>query len=512
MTQQPVREAQPPADRSTPEVAEERLTFRIGILGAFIPPLVFLAGVVAYFVVFGVFDMNALTASGMAGLLVAALLANSYSRFWDCVLDGISSRNSVTLLMILLTVSLVAAMITASGLSGGFVWLAAQVGIGGGAFVVLTFVTVCVIAMATGSSLGTMFIAFPIFYPAGELIGADPLLLAGALLSGALFGDNLAPISDSTIVSASSQRYRRRKGVAEIGGVVQSRSRFALTAAAIAGVIYLVFGMLRSSDGNGTAAIDGAQGDPISLIMIVPVAALLAVAFWKRDIFLAATVGLIVGIATGLATGLMSPTDVMSAKDGTPGGFLITGISGMLPLAGVAIVIFGIVGVLAGAGVFDMVVDFVSRSDRTATPLRAELTIGVGAAATAVLFAGVNSPAMLMYGPVADRIGARAQLHPFRRANIMDCFTLGIGAVVPAASVFLLIGSQLTQGYGEGVEELAPVSIFTTSFYPLVLTVVILVAVLTGWGRRFEGEGGAPVRQLPVDAEQRSAALGEGSA
>jgi Na+/H+ antiporter NhaC len=223
------------------------------------------------------------------------------------------------------------------------------------------------------------------------------------------------------------------------------------------------------------------------------------VAFWKRDIFLAATVGLLSGVVIGLATGLLSPGEIISVgEDGAPGGFLVTGIGDMLPLVGLAIVIFAIVGVLQGAGIFDLVVDLVGRSERSTTPVRAELTMGLGAAAAAALFAGVNSPSMLMFGPVADKLGARAQLHPFRRANVMDGFTLGIGAVVPVASVFLLISSQLTQGYGEGVPELSALSIFTTSFYPLMLTAVMLVAVLTGWGRRFEGENGVELREAPA--------------
>ncbi|MCU1407875.1 MAG: mleN [Glaciihabitans sp.] len=487
-------------DLGTDSISDGKVTFRIGILGAFIAPGVFIAGVVAYFMVFGVFDMNGLTASGVAGILVASLFAKSYSRFWDAVIAGVSSRNSVTLLLILLVVSLIAAMITQSDIAGGFVWLAGQLGIGGGAFVAVVFVLACVVSMATGTSFGTMFTAFPIFYPAGVLLGADPLLLAGAILSGAIFGDNLAPISDSTIVSASTQRYRRRDGIAEVGGVVRSRTRYALTAAGISAILFLVLGLLHSNGGVGAGA--DTPGDPLSLIMIVPVIALLAVAFWKRDIFLAATVGLLVGIALGLVTGLLTPTAIMSVnEDGTPGGFLVSGITTMLPLVGLAIVIFGIVGILQGAGVFDLIVDLIGRSDRTRTPVGAELAIGLGAAATAGIFAGVNSPAMLMFGPVADQLGAKAQLHPYRRANIMDGFTLGIGAVVPVGSVFLLMAGQLTQGYGDGVPVLSAPSIFLTAFYPLVLTLVTLAAVLTGWGRRFEGEGGVELKVAPAPVD-----------
>jgi Na+/H+ antiporter NhaC len=483
-----------------PATPPEPLTFRIGIAGALVAPLIFLGGVIAFFVVFGVFDMNGLTAAGLGGLLIAALLTKRYSAFWEAVISGISSRSSVTLLLILLSVGMVSAMIGQADVSGGFVWLAGQLGIGGGLFPALVFVMVCVISMATGSSFSAMFTAFPIFYPAGVILGADPVLLAGAIVSGALFGDNLAPISDSTIVSASTQRYRTRTGVAEIGGVVRSRSRYSLPAAGISAVLFLVFGLIAA--GNGAAATTGeAQGDPLSLVMVVPIIALLVVAFWKRDIFLAATVGLLTGIVVGLTTGLLTPPDVITAnEDGTPGGFLVTGVTDMLPMVGLGIVIFGMIGVLEAAGVFERIVEIVSRSRESLGAVHAELVIGIGAACTAVLFAGVNGASMLMFGPVADRVGARAHLHPFRRANVMDCFTLGIGAVVPIASVFLLISSTLTQSIGGDVPGLTPVTIFGGVFYPLVLTAIMLVSVFTGWGRRFEGADGAELNRSPAAA------------
>lgn len=477
---------------------ESELTFRFGLVGALVPLVVFLAGVITYFMVFEAFEINALTASALLGLLVGAFFSRSYSGFWECVITGVSSRGTVTLLLIFLSVGLVVAMINQANVAGGLVWLAGQIGIDSGWFVFLAFVMTCAMSMATGASLGTMLTAFPIFYPAGVLLGADPALLAGAILSGAIFGDNLAPISDTTIMSASTQRYRQRDGVAEVGGVVRSRARYALVAAGASGILFLGLGLLASSDSDNASRIDSGDTSPLSLIMLIPIAALLVVAFWKRNIFMAATTGLLVGLVIGLVTGLLSFGDIFSvADDENPSGVLVSGIEKILPLVGLAIVIFGIIGVLRGAGVFDKIVEFVGRSGRSRRPVVTELTIGFGAAATAVVCAGVNTPAILMFGPVADRLGAQAQLHPYRRANIMDCFVLGIGGVVPVASIFLLISSQLTEGYGDGVPELAALSIFTAAFYPLILTVVTLVAVLTGWGRRFEGEDGAPVRMPP---------------
>ena len=73
----------------------------------------------------------------------------------------------------------------------------------------------------------TMFIAFPIFYPAGIMLGANEMMMAGCIVSGAIFGDNLAPISDTTIASASTQQFKNGKP-ADIGGVVSSRIKYSL--------------------------------------------------------------------------------------------------------------------------------------------------------------------------------------------------------------------------------------------------------------------------------------------
>lgn len=90
-------------------------------------------------------------------------------------------------------------------------------------------------ALGTGTSTGTCIALSPVLYPAGYFLGADPAMLGLAILSGAAFGDNLAPISDTTIVSAYTQG-------AEMRDVVRSRFPLAISAASISAVVFLVFG------------------------------------------------------------------------------------------------------------------------------------------------------------------------------------------------------------------------------------------------------------------------------
>lgn len=473
------------------------LRFRGGMGMAFIPVVVFLAFCVLYFVVFKAFDMTALAMGGFVALLIGALFAKPYKGFWEAVMKGVGSPTSVSIVMILFIVGMISELIKVTDVSSGFVWLASTIGVGSATFTLFTFVAVCVISMSTGSSIGTMFTAFPIFYPAGVLIGADPTLLAGAIISGAVFGDNIAPISDTTIISASTQRSARTGAVADIGGVLRERARYALLAAGLSAVVFL---LLSLGTGSGSAAsgdvLDASSAKP--LLMLIPVALMLIVAMRFRDIFLAVTVGLAVGTVTALLSGLITFADVVGVEDDVPTGFLVGGVTNMLGTVALVVSVFGIMGVLTEAGVLDRVIERLSRGSLASTPRGAEVAIAAGSSVTTLLFGGVNSAAMLTFGPVANDIGERVGLHPYRRANVMDCFALGLASIIPVLSAYLFIGALLTDGH-EGVPSLSTAQIFPATLYPLILTAVLIVSVWTGWGRRFEAADGSPVRS----ADQR---------
>lgn len=469
---------------------------------AFVPILIFLFFCVMYFVVFNAFDMVALAMGGFVALLVGALFARNYGRYWESVMQGIGSTTAVSIVVILLVVGMLSQLIKDTGVSGGFVWLADLAGVSGGVFVCFTFIATGLVAMATGSSIGTMFTAFPIFYPAGVLLGADPAFLAGAIVSGSILGDNMAPISDTTIISASTQRFRRKEGLADIGGVVTSRAKYAIVAGALSAVGFLLLGG-GGSTGAGASDVLGENANPLGLVMLIPVAIMVAVAFVTRDIFKAVTVGIILGIITALTTGLMEPSGIMGVTEGVPTGFLVAGVSGMLGTVVLVIAVFGIMGVLTNAGVLTRVIDALANGRLARTPRGAETAIGLGVTVTTLLFGGVNSASMLTFGPVADEIGSRVGIHPYRRTNVMDCFAMGVACIIPVLSAFLFIGAQLTSGY-DNAPTLPTTALFATTLYPLVLTAVMIFAVATGWGRRFEGENGVQLRQ-PEPVEQEAA-------
>ncbi len=454
---------------------KEKLVFRGGWGMAFIPLAVFFVFCVLLFLVFLSYDMHALAMGGFLGLIIGGLFVKNYSTYWKSVIAGIASPNSVTIVVILFVIGMFSQMMKDSNASEGFVWLASRMHLTGGAFTAFVFISCCIISTATGSSIGTMFAAFPIFFGAGTVLGANPAFLAGAITSGCIFGDNLAPISDTTIASASTQQFKNGE-TADIAGVVGSRFKYSAVAGVIAIVLYVILG-----GGGEMGSSTETMGDARRLVMLIPVVALLFTAVKTRDLFKAITVGLILGTVTGLVSGIFT-VDSLFASSGELGnhvsGFLPAGVNSMMSTVTLVISVFGIMGVLDAAGAIDKMVEAILKSSLAKTDRGTEIAITVGSCVTCMIFGGVTSAAILTFGPVVNEIGMKKGLHPYRRANLLDGFVNTLPVVIPFLSVFVFISVALA--------GLDPVSVAKGMIYPVILFFVLLASVITGWGRKHE--------------------------
>ena len=356
--------------------------FRGGQWWSVVPMLIFLVFCVVYFVGYKVFDMNALAVGGFLGLLIGALFCKTYGAYWDAVLRGIGSSTSVSIVVILLVIGMFTKLMAISGVSQGFVWMAHMVGMPGSIFTAFTFLAACLITTATGSSIGTLTTVFPILYPAGILLGSHPAILAGAILSGAIFGDNLAPISDVTIASTTNQRFRTKEGYADIAGTVGYRLKYALIAGGIALVLFAVFGGGSGAVMEGADEILQANMDPKGLIMLIPVAVLLFVSIRTRDIFKAVTAGLVSGIAVGLLSSTFGPSDILGVENGAATGFIYNGFTGMIGICLFCMALFGAMGVLNESGTMERMIQGICNSRFARTARGAELLIGLGSMLT----------------------------------------------------------------------------------------------------------------------------------
>ena len=227
--------------------------------------------------------------------------------------------------------------------------------------------------------------------------------------------------------------------------------------------------------------------------MLIPVVIMLVVATKTRNIFLGIFVGLVTGIITGLALGLF-PFSRIFANDPANNaavGFLVEGVANMLGTVGLVIAVFGIMGVLTEAGMLDFLVEKILGSKMAQTPKGAEMACLIGISATTFIFGGVTSASILTFGPVLNKIGHAKQLHPYRRANLLDGIANSLPAIIPFMSVFVFIGAALS--------GLSPLAVAGGTFYGVVLFIVFLVAIITGWGRRFEGKNGEELKEEPKE-------------
>ncbi|NNF99348.1 MAG: Na+/H+ antiporter NhaC family protein [Desulfobacteraceae bacterium] len=486
--------------------AGKRVEMRFTPNMAFLPIAIFIFFCIELFIVKKAFDMVGLAMGGFLGLIVGTFFARDWKKYWQAIMDGVASPMNGTLIMILFVVGIFSALMKSTGVAQGFVWLGYNIGMDGGLFTAFAFLAACAISTATGTSIGTLFTAIPILYPSGVLLGADPAFLAGAILSGAIFGDNLAPVSDTTIVSAATQTYQNKEGHAEVGGVVSSRFKYAIVAAGAAALLFLVFG------GGGEAA--GGGGDilqknmnPKGLIMLVPVAILLWIAIKTREIFTALIWGTVIGTAFALIFGIFSLDTIFNVKDGNIGGFVFDGINGMVGTVTLCISLFGVIGLLEKSGAMTRLIDSLVNSRLAATPMGAELVMCVGVILASMAFGAATGPSLIMFGPIGNKIGSAQKLHPYRRANILDGFGNTLPIVMPfSAFVFIVMGVVSGQNFDflpKGAVN--PVSLFYATLHPWMLFIVFMISVLTGWGRLYEGQNGEVIRsranEIPSNAE-----------
>ena len=426
-----------------------------------LPLALFVAVTARLFISDAAFDLTGLAAAGVLTLFSGSLLAKAPSEYWKAAVRGASSELTGTVVLILIASGIFSAMMKASGVADGLVFLGGMLHLTGHAFTVFVLLASSLMAAATGSSIGTLLAAMPIFFPAGVALGADPTMLAGAVLSGAIFGDNLAPVSDVTVISSVTQRFRDGTP-ADIAGVVRTRLPYAMTALAVSMPVYAFMGASRPVS---EAAL---SGDASALLMLVPVAVLIAVAVRTRDVLMAISAGAV----TGTATGLLS-------------GFLISGISNVSPIILLCVTLFAFTGIVREAGVPDMMAKALEAgSAGRPSALRTELFLSAATLVVTTLFAAVTSASVALVGSLTDDIGRASNVHPYRRSHILSGLANSLPVLMPF-SAFVLITMAAVSGL-EGAAAVTPFTLMTAAFYPIALFLVFGFMVLTGTGRMME--------------------------
>ena len=469
----------------------KKLEFRGSSFMALVPFAIFIVITIALSF-FNAADTNMMIGAGVIGLLVGMFFAKNLNDYWDIILEGLGSKVAMTAVMLWLVVGIYGNILNRGQIVEGLVWLSVKIHVSGAAFTVAAFIFAAVFAMATGSGFGTISTMSFILYPAGILLGSNPAVLAGAILSGAAVGDNIAPVSDTAIIASSSQEYQNREGVADIGSTVKTRAKFVVIAGVISIILFFIFGGAgEATDAEQAEMLLAQYQNPKGLLLLIPTILVIALAIKGINIFAALGTGIITASVIGLAAGLFPASALFSMKDGVISGAIPEGVAGMTTVSIVLILVVAMGNMLVKSGCMEAIVDWMNNTI-IKTPRGAEVAIWVLATIFGILIAAINTIANICVAPFVNAVGKKNNLHPYRRTDILATTICSFPFFLPfGGCVLLLLGgiSSMMDTY-PFLPKLGGTDMMFTTFYSWVIWIVMLVVCLTGWGRAFEGENG----------------------
>ena len=448
------------------------LRFYGGTAGALAPFAVFLAGV-AWLGLSGAPDERGFWPVLLAALALGLILASDRRVYAETVIAGMSRPIVMLMVMAWILAGVLGAVMNASGFVEALIWVAAQVGVRGAGFVVASFLVAGVVSTATGTSLGTILLCAPLLYPAGGLLGASLPALTGAIIGGATFGDNISPVSDTTIASATTQG-------ADLGGVVRSRLKYAFAAAALALVGYVATG---AAPPGSFATGEILQGDPRGLPMLVAPALTLALLLARRHLVEGLMFGILAAVALALALGLLAPAQLLyiDADNFIAAGLILDGMERGIGVSVFTLLLMGLVAGVEATGIIARVVSFAG--SRIRSPRGAEAWI-FAAVSAVVLLTTHSVVAILTVGRFTSETGEAFGIDRYRRANILDITVCTYPFLLPFFIPTILIASTTSAGAEFGLPRVSALQAGLYNFHSWALLAVVVTAIVTGWGRR----------------------------
>ena len=316
------------------------------------------------------------------------------------------------------------------------------------------FIIGCFISTAMGTSVGTIAALAPIAVGISDKTGIAGALCIGAVVSGAMFGDNLSMISDTTIAATRTQG-------CEMKDKFRENFKIVLPAAVISLVLFLIL----ANGGDYTFTGDRSY----NLFKILPYLVVLIGALLGMNVFVVLALGIVLSLVVGVATGAFAWTDMFRVVFEGPDG--AGGIKNMYDITVISIVVAGIIGLVKANGGIDFILNGIKK--RVKTPKGAQL--GIAALSSLVdISTANNTVAIVMAGPIAKDISNEFSISPKRTAAILDIFTSVWQGIIPyGAQILYACAGAAAVGM-----TLSPVELFPYLFYPILMGISAVVFIL----------------------------------
>lgn len=309
------------------------------------------------------------------------------------------------------------------------------------------FMAACFISMAVGTSVGTIVALAPVAVGIAAKTGIPAELMLAAVVGGAMFGDNLSFISDTTIVVTRTQ-----------GCDMSDKFKLNIKIVAPLAILTVCLYYFLGNEFSGSY-----QPEAIEWLNVLPYLAVLVIAICGVNVMLVLLIGIILSGISGLITGHIGIWDWTLSMG--------SGITGMGELIIVTILAGGMLEMIRFNGGIDWLI--LKLTSRIRGRKGAEASMGAFAALANFCTAN-NTIALIISGPIAKDIATRFNVDPRRSASIIDMFSCAVQGFIPYGAQ-LLVASNLG--------SVSPLEIMPYLYYPYLLCVGATLAILFGFPR-----------------------------
>lgn len=303
------------------------------------------------------------------------------------------------------------------------------------------FLVAAFLATAMGTSMGTIAAIAPIALGFIESSDIDPSMIAGCIISGAIFGDNLSIISDTTIASTRSQG-------AQMKDKFKVNFKFAIPAALICLAIFTAQGI----------TLDHQASQELDIIGFLPYIVILALALSGMNVFMVLIIGIVLAAAIGMLNNGYQLASWVSDIN--------KGFAGMQDIFILSLFIGGLSELIKRQGGLAALTASIEKLTRKLSPNNQKRAAGIGIASLAFscnFFTANNTVSIIVTGETAKDLAQDGELSPAHSASLLDIFACINQGLLPYGAQALLLGATL---------KISPIEVVSNAYYPMILLVV----------------------------------------
>ena len=379
----------------------------------------------------------------LAAILVACLQNRelSFDKKLEVMAQGVGDKNIITMLLIFLAAgSFVGVVGRSSAESVAYFMLSL---IPARFSVAVLFVVACFVSVAMGTSVGTITLLTPIAAAVSQASGFNLAFCVASVMGGAMFGDNLSFISDTTIAACNGQGCEMKD---------KFRENFWIAFPAAVATLILILVLSFQTE------IQGHVSQSYHLVQVLPYVLVLIGGIIGINVFVVLISGIVISLIVGVSMGHIALSEMFQVVG--------SGVTSMYDITVISIIVACIVSLVKEHGGIQFILNLIKSNING----RRGAEFGIALLALFVdACTANNTVAIVMTGPIAKEISEEFDVDPRRSASLLDMFTSVGQGIIPYGAQ-LLSAATLT--------GLTPLQIIPNLYYPLLMGVCGVLAII----------------------------------